>query len=84
VPGSVVAQDPEGLMQRSLPALGATGRAAYDLEVAAASCARWTAFAWPPVEDHGARLPGVAEAALLRETRKHRAPWLFHGLYSNI
>ena len=34
------AQDPEGLMQRSLPALGTTRCAAHDLKVAAACCAR--------------------------------------------
>jgi hypothetical protein len=66
-----------------LPALGTTGCAAYDLDVAAASCARCPAFAWPPVDDHRAWLPGVPEAALLWEARK-RVTWLFHELYSNI
>ena len=82
--GPVVAQDPEGLMPWSLPALGTTGCAAYDLKVAAASCARRPAFARPPVDDHRAGLPRVPEAALLREARKRRVAWLLHEPYSNI
>ncbi len=84
VPGPVVAQPPEGLMPWSLPASGTTGRVACDLEVAAASCARRPAVAWPPVDDHRAWLPRVAEAALLREARKRRAAWLLHEPHSNI
>jgi hypothetical protein len=84
VSGPVVAQDPEGLMPWSLPALGTTGCAAYDFKVAAASCARRPAFARPPVDDHRAGLPGVPEAALLREARKRRVACLRHVPYSNI
>ena len=67
-----------------LPALGTTGCAAHDLKMAAASCARRPAFAWPPVDDHRAWLPRVPEAALLREARKRRVTWLLHVPYSNI
>jgi hypothetical protein len=84
VSGPVVAQDPDGLMPWSLPALGTTGCAAYDLKVSAASCARRPAFTWPPVDDHRAGLPGVPEAALLREARKRRVACLRHVSYSNI
>ena len=84
VPRPVVAQDSERLMQWSLPALGATGRAACDLDVAAAGCARWPAIAWPPVDGYRAGLPRVTEAALLWEARKPRVPWPFHKLHSNI
>jgi hypothetical protein len=55
-----------GLCQRSEQ----PGVAAYGLKVAAASCARRPALAWPPVDDHRAGLPGVSEAALLREAVK--------------
>src|SRR6266536_778599 len=71
-------------MPWSLPAFGTTGCAADDLKVAAASCARRPAFAWPPVDDHRAWLPRVPEAALLREARKRRVAWLIHEPYSNI
>jgi hypothetical protein len=84
MPRPVVAQDSKGLMQWSLPALGTTWRAACDLDVTAVSCARWSAIAWPPVEGYRAGPPRVTEAALLREARKLRVPWLFHELHSNI
>ncbi len=71
-------------MPWSLPALGTTGCTASDLKVAAASCARRPAFAWPLVDDHRAGLPRVPEAALLREARKRRLTWLHHEPYSNI
>lgn len=71
-------------MQWSLPALRAAGGAAEDLKVAAAGFACWSAFAWPPVEEHCAWLPGVPEAALFWEAWKHHASWLFHELYSNM
>ena len=78
VSGPVVTQDPEGLMQRSLPALRATRRAAHDLQVAAAGCARRPAVTWPPVDDDRAWLPEMPEAAVLREAGKRRASWLVH------
>jgi len=71
-------------MQWSLPALRATGGAAEDLKVASAGFARWPAFAWPPVEEHRAWLPGVPKAALLWEARKHHTSWLLHEFYSNM
>jgi hypothetical protein len=82
--GPVVTQDPEGLMQRPLPAVRATRCAADDLDVAAASCARRPAVTWPPVDDDRAWLPEVTEAAVLREAGKRRASWLFHAPYPNI
>jgi hypothetical protein len=84
VSGQVMAQGPKGLMQRSLPALRTTRRAADDLEVAAASCARRSAVAWPPVDDDSAWLPEVTEAAVLWETRERQSSCLLHGLYPNI
>lgn len=84
VSGPVVAQDPEGLMQWFLPAFRATGCAAHDLEVAAAGCAGRPAVTCPPVDDDCAWLPGMTEAAVLREAGKRRSPWLLHGPYTNI
>jgi hypothetical protein len=80
----VVAHYPERLMQWPLPALGTAGRAAGDLQVAAAGCDRRPAFAGPPVEEHRAWLPGMTPAAVLREAREGRTSWLLHELYSNI
>jgi hypothetical protein len=71
-------------MQWSLPAFRATRCAAYDLEVAAASCARRLALTWPPVDDDRAWLPEMTEAAVLGEAWKGRASWLLHGPYPNI
>ncbi len=84
VSGPVVTQDPKGLMQRPLPALRTTRRAAHDLKVAAASCARRPAVTWPPVDDDRAWLPEMTEAAVLREAWEGRASWLLHGPYPNI
>src|SRR6266568_3624013 len=87
VPRPVVAQylrQPERLMPRSLPDLGAAGHAAGYLDVPATSRYGCRAVAWPPVDDDRARFPGVVVAAFVRESWPCRtAPCLLHDTFKH-
>jgi len=82
-PGSVMAQESDGLMQWPLPALGATGLVAGHFDVAAAGGCRCLTFAWPPGDEDRAWFPLMPKAALLREARPHLPSRLPHTVYSN-
>ena len=81
-PGPVMAQDSEGFMPRPLPALGTTGLIARHFDVATAGGCGCLALTWPPGDQDRARLPLMAEAALLREAGPRLPSCLPHAVYS--
>ena len=71
-------------MPRSLPDLGAAGRAAGYLDVPSTSRYGCRAVAWPPVDDDRARFPGVVVAAFVRESWPCRtAPCLLYSTFKH-